>query len=228
MQGEWQVTSKFINADFPSSNSQASPPVPKESIISDTTLPGFRRLSIAMVPDVGKPQMDFRMRFVKTESEGGGSRVEEDKAFNLKQAIESEVGKAAVTSVDYTPEKNPNRLSLNLLPNATPNARRIEFFFNSRTALPAVAGAGEAAGSSFRYFEDMRQVNITPQLAEGTTFIGDYRHLWEFYRVPDDENTLRAYLSTVAYATPQDPLFQKAGLQPLVVYFHILRLQRVV
>ncbi len=222
MEGEWNVRSTFIAADFPSSTTKASPYVPKDKIVDDVGLPGFKRLSICMVPDVGKDHA-FRMRFARAENEGGAS-VKEDKAFNLKQSLESELGKAAVVSIDYAPDKNPNRASLALLPNVSPNAQRIELFWNARAPLPALpseAGAGQPP--SFRYYEDIRQVNLTPSLAETST-VGDLRHVWEFYQEGPD--TLQAYLSTVAYSTPQDPLFQTAGLAPLVVYFHILALTR--
>jgi len=218
MEGEWQVSCKFIGADFPSSPAEASPFVPKGRIVSDTGLPGFRRLSIAMVPDVGKDHA-FRMRFV---SKNGG-RVEEDKIFNLKNALESELGKAAVTTIEYNPDKNPNRASLNLLPGASPNAQRIELFWNARSVLPSPPGPDSSSSTgSFRFLEDVRQVSLTPQLAETST-VGDYRHLWEFY--PAGPGLIKAYLSTVAYATPQDPLFQTSGLQPLVVYFHLLTMR---
>ena len=218
MEGEWQVGCNFIGADFPASATKASPYVPKDRIVSDTGLPGFRRLSIAMVPDVGKDHA-FRMRFVSKD----GGRVEEDKPYNLKQALESELGKAAVTTIEYNPDKNPNRASLNLLPGASPNAQRIELFWNARSVLPSPPGPDGSSSSSFRFVEDIRQVSLTPQLAETST-VGDYRHLWEFYSAGPD--SIKAYLSTVAYATPQDPLFQTSGLQPLVVYFHVLTMQR--
>jgi len=219
MEGEWQVGCKFIGADFPSSATKASPYVPKDRIVTDTGLPGFRRLSIAMVPDVGKDHA-FRMRFVSKD----GGRVEEDKPYNLKQALESELGKAAVTTIEYNPDKNPNRASLNLLPGASPNAQRIELFWNARSVLPSPPEPdGSSSSSSFRFVEDIRQVSLTPQLAETST-VGDYRHLWEFYSA--GPGSIKAYLSTVAYATPQDPLFQTSGLQPLVVYFHVLTMQR--
>lgn len=223
MEGEWNTKAKFIAADFPSSSStKASPYVPKDKIVNDVGLPGFKRLSICMVPDVGKDHA-FRMRFARAENEAGAS-VKEDKAFNLKQSLESELGKAAVVSIDYAPGKNPNRASLALLPNVSPNAQRIELFWNARAPLPALPGeAGAGQPPSFRYYEDIRQVNLTPSLAETST-VGDFRHVWEFYQEGPD--TLQAYLSTVAFATPQDPLFQTAGLAPLVVYFHILALTR--
>lgn len=215
MEGEWDAAFTFVGADFPSS----VPPkaIPKDRITADTSLPGFRRLSIAMVPDVGKPHA-FRMRFESKEDEGA-QRVEEDRSYNLKEALESEVGKGAVTSIDYNPSKNPNRLTINLLPQATANAQKIELFCNSRFALPPAAG--EEALTSFRYVEDIRQVSITPRLAETTT-IGDYRHVWELYKQGDV--TIRGFLSTVAYSTPQDPIFQLGAFAPLVVYFHTITL----
>jgi len=229
MEGEWDATLTFVGADFPSSapapaaggTGKQPPLIPKSQIVADTALPGFKRLSIAMVPDVGKPH-SFSMRFVAREDEGAG-RVEEDRAFNLKAALESEVGRGAVASIDYNPGRNPNRLTVNLLPQAAVNAQKIDLFCNARAPLPAAAapqGAGEQ--EVFRFFEDIRQVSITSRLAETTT-VGDYRHVWELYRQPDGRG-VKGFLSTVAYATPQDPLFQSGAFAPLVVYFHTLTL----
>lgn len=178
-----------IGADFPSSISskKAKAFIPKDAIIDDTSLPGFRRLSVAMIPDVGETPVKHRLRFRRIEDEGA-SRVEEDRAFNLKQALEAELGRGAVTSLDYDPGDNPNRLSLALLPGVTPNARRIELFWNSRASIgPNAADSSEIQAQSFRMAEDIRQVTITPQLAETTT-VGDYRHVWEFYQ--DKASTL--------------------------------------
>jgi hypothetical protein len=225
MEGEWDAAFSFVGADFPSSASSSSSSqasvIPKDRIVADTSLPGFRRLSIAMVPDVGKPH-SFRMRFRAREDEGA-RRVEEDRAFNLKNALESEVGKGAVASVDYNPDRNPNRLTINLLPQAAVNAQKIELFCNARAPLPAGKGEEGAAEESFRFVEDIRQVSITSRLAETTT-VGDYRHVWELYRQGD--GSVKGFLSTVSYATPQDALFQLGAFAPLVVYFHTVRLMR--
>jgi hypothetical protein len=232
MEGEWDATLTFVGADFPSSTAAPAAGsggtgkqpsiIPKSQIVADTTLPGFRRLSIAMVPDVGKPH-SFKMRFLRREDEGA-ARVEEDRAFNLKAALESEVGRGAVASIDYNPGKNPNRLTINLLPQAAVNAQKIDLFCNARAPLPAAAAPPQEAGEGevFRYTEDIRQVSITSRLSETTT-VGDYRHVWELYRQPDGRG-VKGFLSTVAYATPQDPLFQSGAFAPLVVYFHILTL----
>lgn len=222
MEGEWDAAFQFVGADFPSSVGSASGggnSIPKDRITADTTLPGFRRLSIAMVPDVGKPHR-FRLRFQRREDDGG-ERVEEDRAFNLKAALESELGKGAVASINYDGAKNPNRLTVNLLPQAAVNAQKIELFGNARFALPVAAG--EEGLAAFRYVEDLRQVSISSRLAETTT-IGDYRHVWELYR--QENGDIKGFLSTVAYATPQDPIFQLGAFAPLVVYFHTVTLSR--
>lgn len=185
MQGEWDVTFNFIGADFPSSTTSSSSStafIPKDKIIADTSLPGFRRLSIAMTPDVGKVGVKHRMRFKAVDDEGGVGRVEEDRSYNLQQALEAELGRGAVTSIDYEPNKNPNRASLSLFPGVSPNARRIELFWNSRSILPpSPTDSKEIQARSFRVAEDIRQVMLTPQLAETST-IGDYRHVWELYK----------------------------------------------
>lgn len=229
MEGEWDTAFTFVGADFPSSvpptgsgdgTGASTKIIPKASITADTTLPGFRRLSIAMVPDVGKPHR-FRLRFRGREDDGG-LRVEEDRAFNLKEALESEVGKGAVAGISYDGDRNPNRLTINLLPQAAVNAQKIELFCNARAPLPPAAGEGGLA--AFRYVEDIRQVSISSRLAETST-VGDYRHVWELYR-QGDGGAVRGFLSTVAYATPQDPIFQLGAFAPLVVYFHTFKMAR--
>ena len=228
MEGEWDAAFTFVGADFPSSvpptgsgggTGASTKIIPKASITADTTLPGFRRLSIAMVPDVGKPHR-FRLRFQGREDDGG-ARVEEDRAFNLKEALESEVGKGAVAGISYDGDKNPNRITINLLPQAAVNAQKIELFCNARAPLPPAAG--EEGLAAFRYVEDIRQVSISSRLAETST-VGDYRHVWELYRQGD--GAVRGFLSTIAYATPQDPIFQLGAFAPLVVYFHTFTMAR--
>ena len=197
MEGEWDAEWKFIGADFPSSvASSKSAFIAKDKIIADTSLPGFRRLSVAITPDVGKPKVHHKMRFKAVEDEGA-RRIEEDRAYNIEQALEAELGKGAVTNIDYEPNKNPNRASLTLFPGVSPNARRIELFWNSRSILPAApTDSKEVQAQSFRVAEDIRQVMLTPQLAE-TSIIGDYRHVWELYQ--DKVSTRREVLWEWSY-----------------------------
>lgn len=144
IEGEWDVTLKFVGADFPQGKK-----VPRERILADTSLAGFRKASIAMLADVGKPELSFPMRYVVKEDEGA-RRVVEAKAFNLQQALDAELGRGAVTRVEYDADANANRATLTLYPGATPNADRIELFWNSRAAMPT-----EEPGA-FKFAEDIR------------------------------------------------------------------------
>jgi hypothetical protein len=133
-------------ADFPSTSSKLS----RERILSDTTLAGFRKASIAMLADVGKAELSFPMRF-KVKEDEGASRVVEDKNMNLLEALDAELGRGAVTKVEYDVDANANRATLTLYPGATPNADRIELFWNARAPI-----ATEDPAVSYKFAEDIR------------------------------------------------------------------------
>ncbi len=72
--------------------------------MADVTTPGFQKLSILQVPDVGLGGT-YPLRFVR-RADGA---VVEDRAANIAAIVRGFLGAELVESVDYAPEKNPNR-----------------------------------------------------------------------------------------------------------------------
>ena len=173
LQGEWDTTVSFQGYEFPSIEGFS-----KSDLVADVTVAGFQKLSIAQLVDVGRPSVSYATRWVAS---GSGGSVE-DRAFNLRQAIDAglegsaaparTVGRVdfgpgapssslppgeagvAVNRVEYDGRRNPNRCSVVMLEGATRNAERIELFTNARES--EVVGA-----RGFVCSENLRQVTFS-------------------------------------------------------------------
>jgi hypothetical protein len=77
-------------------------------VVADVTTPGFQKLSIMYIPDVGLGGA-YQLRFVRRPSDGA---VTEDRAFNIPSVVQGFLGAPLVAGVDYAPEKEPNRCAL--------------------------------------------------------------------------------------------------------------------
>jgi hypothetical protein len=204
-------------------------------VVSDPTIPGFQKLSIAYIPDVGSGAM-HQLRFVR-RSDG---KVVADRAFDLKSIIDGYLGKPIVEEVEYAPEREPNRATVRLAPGGTVNAERLELFSNARESALRDDGV-------FFALESLRQVTLgyttsfnTPRVA-----VTDYLHVWT-YRLLPDGNSVRATLSTAGYVQPNEalrytapeavrgggaPQPQLSGLlsaatEPVVLFSHTLAMRR--
>ena len=91
LEGTWRCTATFAGFEFPSKT------MSKSALIKEPTIPGFQKLSLVYVPDVGTSDVSYDVRFAKFEGIEG---VLEDRAFNLKSIINAYLGKDAVEAVD--------------------------------------------------------------------------------------------------------------------------------
>ncbi len=73
--------------------------------MADVTTPGFQKLSIMYLPDVGLGGA-YQLRFVRRPSDGA---VTEDRTFNIPSVVQGFLGAPLVAGVDYAPEREPNR-----------------------------------------------------------------------------------------------------------------------
>ena len=119
--GDWDASVTFNGFAFPSRT------VDKAVVAADTTLPGFTKLSIAFIPDVGS-DVRHALRFV-TDRSGG---VVEDRAFNLTSVINASLRGDIVEDVEFDAARDPNRATISFRRGATNNAERIELFANAR------------------------------------------------------------------------------------------------
>ena len=167
LEGTWRCTATFAGFEFPSKT------MSKNALIKEPTIPGFQKLSLAYVPDVGTPEIVYDVRFAKFEGIEG---VLEDRAFNLKSIVNAYLGKDAVSSVEYEPTRDANRTTVNIKPGASPNAERIELFANARESET------RRTDGTFFASEASRQVTLGYGRDFGTARVvnTDYQHVWTF------------------------------------------------
>jgi len=147
-EGEWDTTVKFNGFEFPTIEK-----FPKEALVADVAVAGFQKLSIAQLVDVGKPSTTYRTRWLSRPQGGAGGGASsvcvEDRAFNLKNAIDATLGferVAPVERVDYDAKANPNRCSISFR-GTTRNAERIELFTNARASETPPRGTSSTFAS---------------------------------------------------------------------------------
>lgn len=119
--GIWTANYKYVDASFTTD-------IPLKELSSDVNVAGFRKYSVAFVPDIGA---DFitNVQFKRGPGDSSNSVVE-DRQFNLINTLQS-VNKATVDGMVYEPDKNANRLSLKYTdPRGT---GKIELFSNYRS-----------------------------------------------------------------------------------------------
>ena len=213
-----------------------TPSTPDSRVVADVSIPGFQKLSIAYVPDVGSGAT-HQLRFVR-RADGA---VVEDRAFNLKSVIDGYLAKPIVEQVEYQPEREPNRTTVRLVAGGSVNAERIELFSNARES------ATRPADGVFFALESLRQVTLgyTTQFNTPRVAVTDYEHVWTYRALPDGDS-VRATLSTAGYVQPNEalrytapeavrgggaPQPQLSGLlsaatEPVVLFSHTLAMLR--
>ena len=213
MHGDFDVTMKFRGFVFPSTS------IPKEKVVANVAIPGFQKLSIATVGDVGREVTNYQMSINK-------STKLEDRKLSLSSSINAHLGYEAVREVLYDPKDNPNRISIDFIPNRTRNANRIELFCNGRES-ELVSAADSASGQTiFLCAEYIRQVTfgLSQEFGVARQVSGNYAHFWT-WRSPREEDsmtTITGNLLTAAYLDAQDPMFFEEPSKPVVVYSHDL------
>ena len=207
--------------------------------MADVSTPGFQKLSIIYVPDVGLGGT-YQLRFVRRGSDGA---VTEDRAANIAAVVAGFLRKPLVDSVEYAPERDPNRCTVRFVPGATVNAERIELFSNARES------ATRPADGVFFALESLRQVTLgyTTQYNTPRVAVTDYEHVWTYRRLPPSDGDggrerVRATLSTAGYVQPNEALrytsdgvpgaapqlggLLAAATEPVVLYSHSIDMVR--
>jgi hypothetical protein len=218
MRGNWDVTLSFAGYLFPSTS------IPKDKIVSNYNIPGFQKCSIATISDIGKNEATFQMNISKDGVE--------DRKTTLQTSINSHLGYNAIEKVLYDPSSNPNRISIDFIPNRTRNANRIELFCNARESelvtkdtLPTTTtNATTSTDDSLSIFvnsEYLRQVTfgLSQEFGIARQVVGNYAHFWT-WREQLDRNTMKGNVLTAVYLDPQDPMFFDEPSKPVAVYSH--------
>lgn len=214
MRGDWDVEMRYRGFVFPSKT------IPKDKLVANVGIPGFQKLSIAQIGDVGKESANYRLMI--DESTGL-----EDRKLSLSSSIDSHLGYEAVREVVYDVKDNPNRLSVDFIPQRTRNANRIELFYNGRDA-ELVASTESASGKTvFVCSEFTRQVTfgLSQEFGVARQAVTNYGHFWT-WKSGGRPDELTGNLLTAAYLDPQDPMFFDEPSKPVVVYSHDLVAKR--
>ena len=216
LEGEWRASVDFAGYEFPSAS------VRREQVVREASTPGFQKLSLAFLPDVGREgKTEYRVRFVRDGEDGRGNVIE-DRAFNLREIIDAYVGEGAVDEVEYDARRDANRTTVRLKRGASNNAERIELFTNARESETR-----ESDGTFFA-LESLRQVTLGYSTSYGVARMvpTDYTHVWTFTPLPDIDvagtasanesrisaagvkvvNRAKVTLSTAGYLQPNDAL----------------------
>lgn len=237
--GEWEQEVSFSGYEFPSDEY-----IDRDTLERAATCPGFQKLSVAYLPDVGKtPAPKYRSRFVHERPgeniDDARGNVVEDRAFNLRNIFNAYLeDETAVESVDYDFSKNPNRATVTLRRGAANNAERVELFTNARES--------ETSGKdgSFLCAETVRQVSLGYSVDYNSARVVnyDYEHVWRYQPMKDDKitplditkgdsmedirrcNFVRAQLYTIGYLQPDDAMratarVNQAGMAPIPSLF---------
>lgn len=212
MFGDWDVTMKFRGFVFPSTS------ISKEKLVANVGIPGFQKLSIATVGDVGREVTHYQMSIDK-------SSKMEDRKLSLSTSINGHLGYDAVREVIYDPKDNPNRISIDFIPNRTRNANRIELFCNGRESELVSAEESASGQTVFLCAEYIRQVTfgLSQEFGVARQVSGNYGHFWTWKSPKDSSSsTITGNLLTAAYLDAQDPMFFEEPSKPVVVYSHDL------
>lgn len=236
LRGEWDVTMKYRGFLFPSTS------IPKDKLVSNVSIPGFQKLSIAQIADVGREQpTTYQMSIDPTTGF-------EDRSVSISTSINAHLGYDAVRNILYNRNDNPNRISIDFIPNRTRNANRIELFCNARESelvvltppLPPITTSSSSSSSQtnkptkiFACSEHIRQVTfgLSQEFGVARQVVGNYAHFWtwkeEVSNNDDDHDQSKSTvvtgnLLTAAYLDAQDALFFDEPSKPVVVYSHDL------
>ena len=110
LRGKFDVTMKYRGFIFPSTT------IPKEKIVANVAIPGFQKLSIAQVGDVGKEVTNYQMNIDQLTGL-------DDRKTSISTSINAHLGYDAVKEVLYDAKENANRISIDFIPQRTRNAQ---------------------------------------------------------------------------------------------------------
>ena len=222
-EGEWRAATTFAGYELP-----AKDIISREALFAEADVPGFKKCSIALFPDVGKEGVRFSMRWFK-DSKGV---VREDRASNFRSVTRGGLGYDAIERVDYMEDPNnpyglgsntgnPNRIKLVFARGLTTNAERIELFLNARESeVP------DGRPDLFYTEEAIRQVTFSA--GQTRQISGEYAHFISYRKVDNDH--ISAVVVTACYADPLqcERFFVKlGGNRPLITFAHGMQLTRV-
>jgi hypothetical protein len=223
MRGSWNVTLNYSGYIFPSQK------IPRDRLTTNAQVPGFQKCSIALLSDVGKEVVNYKLNIDETSGL-------EDRQTTLRTSVNDHLGYPAVQEVLYNPKANANRLSLVFKEYKTINAERIELFCNGRESelvKPQPQQEGDDTpkkGEIFVCSEYIRQVTFS-----GSSQVGiprqvgtNYAHFWTWKETPGSDNkVMTGNLLTACYLDPQDAMFFEEPNKPVAVFSHLITAEKL-
>ena len=207
--GDWTVSKRFAGYEITATK------IPKTELVKNIDIPGFQKLTIADIADVGS-NATFQRRYVRKDG-----KIREDRALNLKASIDGHYQREVVDDVKFD-DRNPNRATIRLSGPASRNADRIELFTNARRSDEDVDE------NLFLTAESIRQVTYGPPTinAPGVPriVIGEYQHFYTYHQITPDY--VQTNLLTAVYIEPQDAMFPSAFDEAVIVYSEDLDMRR--
>lgn len=177
-----------------------------------------------MVGDVGKEETAFKLSIDEVTKM-------ENRKLSLQTSINGHLGYDAVREVIYDSKDNPNRISVDFIPQRTRNANRIELFCNARESeLVSVPSKSDAVSRNiFVCSEYIRQVTfgLSQEFGVARQISGNYAHFFT-WRETENRDRITGNLLTAAYLDAQDAMFFQEPSKPVCVYSHDLIGSRVV
>lgn len=215
------------NADFKYQSASFTDQISLKELSRDINVAGFRKYSVAYVPDIGA---DFTAE-LRFKNSNQGEMAVEDRQFNLRNILQSAMtDRKVIVESTNSGEKgqdglnNPNRCTLKY--RDIKGSGRLELFSNSRTTqfVPSQ--------EYFRTFENFRQVSIRSNEGEQPSqAVVDYGLEWIYHVSPTaDKQSVKnilADLKVVSYLVPQDNLYFVRPEKPVGVFSYKVNMKRI-
>ena len=108
-----QYLNGWWNTKLTYAGSQFCANIPLRELARDVNVAGFRKYSIAMMPDVGA-DATTRYKFGGRPSGTSSDSIFEDLEFNIRNIFEAQYSgvNCAVDAFEYDPDRNPNRAGI--------------------------------------------------------------------------------------------------------------------
>lgn len=249
--GTYQAELTFQNGYF-------TPYIPFSDLSQDANIAGFRRYSVAFVPDIGSNAKNALIKFRPSKDSSSASSnslsVIEDRSTNVLSLFNAFSGQFSteVDSIIYDEKKNCNRLSLQYHNPASTG--KIELFTNSRSLI--VTSPADSSGATtplVRTLEHIRQSAVRQKSGQrASQTIVDYAIEWSLSPTSltssrSDATDITAsdisknsitsktipsdFIGTFrifSYLQPQDELYFKRPVKPVAVFVYNAVLKRLV
>ena len=240
-EGAWLANLQFVDGYF-------TPAIPFPQLSRDVNIAGFRRYSIAFMPDVGASVSNVLLKFQKEDSTNSNSnnnnQVFEDRSSNLLSLFTafSKQFDTVVDSITYD-NTNSNRLSL-LYHDPSLSKGKIELFTNSRSLISSRSRSSSSSNVneiSVRSLEHIRQSTVRQKVGQkASQTIVDYALEWTLTPMVDaiaidsainlkdaKPSQLVGTLRVFSYLQPQDDLYFQRPSKPVAVFVYKVILKRI-